>query len=48
MQNVCRQYKDKKIVLLIERLDDKAENKEQRLPRQKILFEKRLRRLIFL
>ena len=27
MQNVCRQYKDKKIVLLIERLDDKAENK---------------------
>ena len=25
MQNVCRQYKDKKIVLLIERLDDKAE-----------------------
>ena len=30
MQNVCRQYKDKKIVLLIERLDDKAENKEQK------------------
>ena len=31
MQNVCRQYKDKKIVLLIERLADKAENKEQRI-----------------
>ena len=35
MQNVCRQYKDKKIVLLIERLDDKAENKEQRIARRK-------------
>ena len=34
MQNVCRQYKDKKIVLLIERLDDKAENKEQRIARR--------------
>lgn len=35
VQNVCRQYKDKKIVLLIERLDDKAENKEQRIARRK-------------
>ena len=38
MQNVCRQYKDKKIVLLIERLDDKAENKEQRIARRKFYF----------
>lgn len=35
MQNVCRKYKDKKIVLLIERLDDAAENPEQRIARRK-------------
>ena len=40
MQNVCRQYKDKKIVLLIERLDDKAENKEQKNAKKKSPLEK--------
>ncbi len=35
MQNVCRQYADKKIVLLIESLDDAAENKEQRAARRR-------------
>lgn len=35
MQNVCRQYADKKIVLLIESLDDAAENKEQRVARRR-------------
>lgn len=35
MQNVCRQYADKKIVLLIECLDDAAENKEQRAARRR-------------
>ena len=31
MENVCRQYADKKIVLLIECLDDQADNREQRI-----------------
>lgn len=35
MQNVCRQYADKKIVLLIESLDNAAENKEQRVARRR-------------
>lgn len=35
MQEVCRRFSDKKIVLLIERLDDSAENKEQRIARRK-------------
>lgn len=35
MHNVCQQYKDKKIVLLIECLDDAAENREQRIARRK-------------
>lgn len=35
MKNVCRQYADKKIVLLIECLDDVAENKEQRAARRR-------------
>lgn len=35
MQNVCRKYADKKIVLLIERLDDTAENRDQRAARRK-------------
>ena len=35
MQNVCRQYADKKIVLLIESLDNAAENKEQRAARRR-------------
>ncbi len=35
MQNVCRRFENKKIVLLIECLDDSAENKEQRVARRK-------------
>lgn len=35
MENVCRQYADKKIVLLIECLDDQADNREQRIARRK-------------
>lgn len=35
MQEVCRRFSDKKIVLLIEKLDDDAENKEQRIARRK-------------
>lgn len=38
MQEVCRRFSDKKIVLLIERLDDRAENKEQRIARRKFYF----------
>lgn len=35
MQEICKYYAGKKIVLLIERLDDQAENKEQRVARRK-------------
>ncbi len=35
LNEVCRQFSDKKIVLLIERIDDNAPNKEQRLARRK-------------
>lgn len=35
MQEVCRMFADKKIVLLIERPDDKAENSSQRIARRK-------------
>lgn len=35
MQNVCRHYAGKKIVLLIERLDDQAQNREQRVARRR-------------
>lgn len=35
MQEICRQYAGKKIVLLIERLDDQADNKEQRIARRR-------------
>ncbi|MFR8089263.1 MAG: GNAT family N-acetyltransferase [Lachnospirales bacterium] len=38
LQEVCRRFPDKKIVLLIERLDDSAENKEQRIARRKFYF----------
>ena len=38
LQEVCRHFPDKKIVLLIERLDDNAENKEQRIARRKFYF----------
>ncbi len=38
MQEVCRHFPDKKIVLLIERLDDTAENKDQRIARRKFYF----------
>ena len=36
IQEVCKRFSDKKVVLLIERLDDSAENKEQRIARRKI------------
>lgn len=35
MQSLCRQYADKKIVLLIECLDEQADNQEQRIARRK-------------
>lgn len=35
MQEVCKRFFDKRIVLLIEKLDDNAENKEQRIARRK-------------
>ena len=35
MQNVCREFSDKKIVLLIERLEDDADNRDQRIARRK-------------
>lgn len=35
MQEVCRRFSGKKIVLLIEQLDDHAANKEQRIARRK-------------
>ena len=35
MQEVCRKFPDKKIVLLIERPDETAENREQRIARRK-------------
>ena len=38
LQEICRRFSDKKIVLLIEPLDDTAENKEQRIARRKFYF----------
>ena len=38
MQEVCKRFSDKKIVLLIEQLDNTAENKEQRIARRKFYF----------
>lgn len=35
IQEVCRRFSGKKIVLLIEQLDDHAANKEQRIARRK-------------
>ena len=38
MQEVCRFFPGKKIVLLIEQLDDAAENQQQRIARRKFYF----------
>lgn len=38
MQEVCQKFSDKKIVLLIERPDGMAENREQRISRRKFYF----------
>lgn len=38
LQEACRRLSDKRIILLIERLDDSAENKEQRIARRKFYF----------
>ena len=38
LQEACRRFSDKKIVLLIERLDESAENNEQRSARRKFYF----------
>ena len=35
MEHVCKYFSGKKVVLLIERLDDTAENREQRIARRK-------------
>ena len=35
MQEICKRFSDKKIVLLIERIDDSAKNNEQRIARKK-------------
>ena len=39
MQEVCRYFPGKKIVLLIERPDDTAENKDQRIARRRFYFQ---------
>lgn len=38
IQEICRQFCNKKIVLLIERLEDSAENRKQRIMRRKFYF----------
>lgn len=38
MQKVCKQFSDRRILLLIERLDDQADNREQRIARRKFYF----------
>ena len=38
MQEVCRQYAGKRVVLLIERLDDQADNSAQRIARRRFYF----------
>lgn len=38
MQEICRHFSDKKIVLLIERLDEQAENALQRIARRRFYF----------
>ena len=38
MQEVCKRFSDKKIVLLIEQLDNTAENKDQRIAPRKFYF----------
>lgn len=35
LQDICQRFSGKKVVLLIERLEDEAENKEQRIARRK-------------
>lgn len=35
LQEICKLFSDKKIVLLIEKVDDSSENKEQRISRRK-------------
>lgn len=35
LQDICQRFSEKKVVLLIERLEDEAENKEQRIARRK-------------
>lgn len=35
LQDVCQRFGGKKVVLLIERLEDQAENKDQRIARRK-------------
>lgn len=38
IREVCRYFSGQKIVLLIERLDDTAENKDQRIARRRFYF----------
>ena len=38
MQEICRYFPGERIVLLIERLDDTAENKDQRIARRRFYF----------
>ena len=38
MGEVCRQYAGKRVVLLIERLDDRADNREQRIARRRFYY----------
>ena len=35
IKNICSRFSDKKVVLLIERVDEEAENKEQRIARRR-------------
>lgn len=48
LQDICQRFSGKKVVLLIERLEDEAENKEQRIARRKFYLKNGLRLLEFL
>lgn len=42
MQEICRYFSDKKVILLIERLDEGAENREQRIARRRFYLKNRV------
>lgn len=42
MQEICQYFSDKKVVLLIEQLDEGAENQEQRIARRRFYLKNRI------